>query len=231
MVPPGLRKTGFKKRMEASRLNGLLVPPAASVLDMSGRKIPVAIMHMARRENFRASQKAVSYLIRKGHKRIGAIQQSPESVDSIERFEGYCTALMTHGIKFDPALIAQTDWRHEIRGGRYGNPRDRGARAALKILRRKNRPTALFCANDETAMGALQAVRKLGLRCPQEVAIMGFDGLAAGELTDPSLTTVTPLLVRATEQAVKSLMRAIDGKSKALLRQDVPMTLLIRRSA
>ena len=119
-------------------------------------------------------------LIDRGHRRIGLITNAdPEYTASADRMAGYQQALETAGIAFEPALV------------RYGDFTPYGGDVAMTdLLKLTPRPTAFFLASDTVALGALQAIRRSGLRVPDEVALVGFDDVPLSDLIDPPLTTI-----------------------------------------
>lgn len=93
-----------------------------------------------------------------------------------------------------------------------------GSRQATEILLdSETRPKVIFAANDLMALGAMQALRDRGLSCPEDVAVMGFDGIVAGEVTSPPLTTVVKPSRRIGEEAFRLLMKTIAGEQGAHL--------------
>jgi LacI family transcriptional regulator len=123
------------------------------------------------------SRLATEHLISRGATRVAMIQGPPESGPA--RDEGYRSALVENGIAFDPALMVRGDWTR--RGGQ---------RAMHSLMARVDRPDAVFCANDLTAIGAVDAARDLGLAIPDDVAVVGFDDVDAATIVSPTLTTV-----------------------------------------
>ncbi len=127
---------------------------------------------------------ATEVLLRKGHRRVGFINDVGPMPASWGRLEGYKQALASYGMRFDPDLV------------RVGQPSNaaEGYRCALDLLRLPERPTALFCFNDSMAMGAYDAVKELGLAIPGDVAIVGFDNneLIAAQLHPPLTTMELP---------------------------------------
>jgi len=123
---------------------------------------------------------ATKYLLDKGHRRIGFINNVDDIPATTRRLEGYEAALASQAVAFEPQLVYCDQ---SIQEGGY--------RGAMELLRPENRPTALFCFNDRMAMGAYDAIRKLNLRIPKDIAVMGFDNqdLIAAHLF-PSLTTM-----------------------------------------
>ncbi len=122
---------------------------------------------------------ATEYLISKGHKRIGFINGEKWMDASTDRLKGYRQALARHGIVFDQRLLRHGDWLPF-----------KGYQLAQELLALSPRPTALFCANDLMAMGALEAAAELGLNVPGELSVMGYDDQELARYTHPPLTTL-----------------------------------------
>lgn len=145
---------------------------------------------------------ATALLLRQGHRRIGFINLEAELPAAIGRLEGYRRALATHGVPFDPSLV-----RHGI-----GNAHS-GYTYARELLGAHDRPTALFCATDRTAMGAYDAIRECGLTIPHDVAVVGFDNQTIiSEYLRPPLTTLQLPHYEMGQWAVRYLLaRAGEG--------------------
>jgi DNA-binding LacI/PurR family transcriptional regulator len=172
--------------------------------------------------NFQAAYMAVKHLIRKGHQRIGLIYTDDGAPDVVERVSAYKTALSDHRIAFDPTLVAE---------GAY--LADSGYDAAIQILKRPESEgmTALFCTNDEMAFGALRALKILGKVCPNDIAVMGFDGLSAGELVEPALSSVEQPFFEIAKAGTNLLFDLIEGRQTKPIQQTTPTKLIIRDSA
>jgi len=127
---------------------------------------------------------ATDVLLRKGHRRVGFINDVGPMPASWGRLDGYKQALASYGVPFDPGLV---------RAGQPSNAAE-GYRCALELLRLPERPTALFCFNDSMAMGAYDAIKELGLAIPRDVALVGFDNneLIAAQLHPPLTTMELP---------------------------------------
>lgn len=123
------------------------------------------------------SRAAVTHLIGRGARRIAMIQGPAES--GTARDHGYRHALSDRGIAFDATLMVRGDWtRH-------------GGRAAMRrLLALPEPPDAVFCANDLTAIGAMDVARELGRAIPEDLAVVGFDDVDAASMVHPRLTTV-----------------------------------------
>ncbi len=130
-------------------------------------------------DNRTGAYQAVRHLISLGHRRIAHIKGPASYQCSQERYQGYCQALMEAGLTPDPLLVAQGDF--EVLGGRT---------AAHLLFSMAERPTAIFAANDHMAWGVMEVAEELGLRVPEDVALVGFDNMATSAHKRPPLTTV-----------------------------------------
>jgi len=131
-------------------------------------------------DEYKGGYTATKYLLDHDHRRIGFINNVDDIPATAGRLEGYKDALKSYDVPFESSLVYCDQ---SIQEGGY--------RGALELLRQPNRPTALFCFNDRMAMGAYDAIRKLSLQIPDDVAVIGFDNqeLIAAHLY-PSLTTM-----------------------------------------
>ena len=122
---------------------------------------------------------AVTYLIEKGHREIGMIAGEVAPLDSINRVIGYRQALERNGLLFREDMVA------------LGPPEIEHGLGATKVLFARNpNLTAIFCYNDLLAMGAIKSCKAMGLRVPEDCAIIGFDNIRFAGLIDPALTTI-----------------------------------------
>jgi LacI family transcriptional regulator len=120
---------------------------------------------------------AVQYLVQEGHTRIGLVGWNPSSPPSIrQRKQGYLEAIRQNGLE---PYICESQLSRE---GGYA--------AVQKLLAGDRQVTALVCCNDETAIGAMNAIRSSGLRVPQDISLVGFDNIDSAAETNPPLTTV-----------------------------------------
>lgn len=123
------------------------------------------------------SHAATTLLIERGARRIAMIQGPAES--GTARVEGYRRALRESRRRYESALTVRGDWTRQ--GGR---------KAMHDLMALPKRPDAVFCANDLTAIGAMDAIHELGLTIPDDVALVGFDDVDAASIVNPALTTV-----------------------------------------
>ncbi|MGI5152270.1 LacI family DNA-binding transcriptional regulator [Plantactinospora sp. CA-294935] len=167
------------------------------------------------------SHAAVSHLIRRGARRIGMIE-GPEATGSA-RDEGYRRALREHGLAVEPELMVRGDWTR---------PGGRAAMHRLLALPPERRPDAVFCANDLTAIGAIDAAHERDLTVPDDVAVVGFDDVDAATIVNPPLTTVRNPAYQTGQSAGELLLSRMTGEYTGEGRTIVlPCPLVVRRSA
>jgi LacI family transcriptional regulator len=122
---------------------------------------------------------AVEYLIGLGHRRIAFIQGTAGTPSSVKRMAGFLDALNSAGVRPDDNLIIPGDYT------RVG-----GRKAMAELLNRPDPPTAVVCANDLSALGALEEAQLRGHKVPQSISIVGFDDIDEAALASPPLTTI-----------------------------------------
>jgi len=127
----------------------------------------------------RGGENATNALIAAGHRRIAFISGEPWMEASGQRMEGYERALRAAGIPVDPSLIVEGNFLPS--GGRT---------ATLKLMSSVQRPDAIFCANDLTAVGCYEALKELGEQVGQTIAVMGYDDQEIAQHLSPALSTV-----------------------------------------
>jgi LacI family transcriptional regulator len=157
---------------------------------------------------------ATMHLIENGHSRIGFINGEHWIEAAAERLKGYRQALSTADIPFDPALVRSGDW--QVAAG-YDN--------ALSLLDLPQRPTALFCANDLIAIGALDAARERKLAVPRDLSVVGYDDQDIARYTHPPLTTVLLPNYEMGHWAADSLIAQVRANhaSKAVIKMECPL--------
>jgi LacI family transcriptional regulator len=165
---------------------------------------------------------ATSYLIGRGHRRIGHISGDRRYATARGRLEGYRRALAEHGIAGDDALICGDDWAPEV------------ARAGVAhLLGLDDPPTAIFAASDDLAIRAIEALRAHGRRVPEDVAVVGFDDIQAASEVIPPLTTMRIPLLELGQRAADLLIDTIQSEHDNILPrlEIVPVELVRRESA
>ena len=144
---------------------------------------------------------AMRHLIALGHRRIGFITGDERLASALERHRGYLDMLAQAGLPRDNALVLKGNY---TQAGGY-----EGARALMTL---PSPPTAIFAANDLSAMGAMAALRNARLRVPEDVSVVGFDDIPAAEQNHPPLTTVRQPMQQMGRSAVNTLL-ALDCRA------------------
>lgn len=168
-------------------------------------------------DNVVGARTAVEHLLAAGRRRIAAITGPLGMIAGADRRDGYVAALEAAGRAVDPRLIVESDFTED------------GGYAAMKKLL-AHRPDAVFAASDTMAIGALRALRDARRRVPEDVALIGFDDIAAAERTDPPLTTVRQTIDQLGAAAVQLLLAQIDRPHEPRKRVLLPPALVVRAS-
>ena len=162
---------------------------------------------------------ATLHLLRRGAERVAMIQGPPHT--GVLRNQGYARALAEAGHRLDQRYTVPGDWTRQ--GGRT---------AMHRLMRISPRPDAVFCGNDLMAIGAMDAVRELGLTIPEDVALVGFDDIDAAALVSPALTTVDNPSYETGRSAGELLLSRMLGAYSGPRRTVVlPCQLIQRESA
>jgi DNA-binding LacI/PurR family transcriptional regulator len=169
--------------------------------------------------NEAGAYEATRHLLRMGHRQIAVITGPLHLGNAVERLEGFKRAVTEAGISIDPDYIQEARFE-----------RNSGHQAAIRLLRMIPRPTAIFACNDLMALGVFVAVRELGLRCPEDISLVGFDDLDFSEFTAPGLTTVHQPGYQLGTSAARLLVDKINGSKQAPKKIVLPCQLKIRNS-
>jgi DNA-binding LacI/PurR family transcriptional regulator len=169
-------------------------------------------------DNHAGARMATEYLLALGHRQIAHVTGATAPI-SDERLAGYRAALEEAGIGFDPALVATGDFT------------EGGGHAAMRtLLESRGRFSAVFCANDLSAMGALNAVLSSGRKVPFDLSIVGFDDLRLAPYTSPPLTTIHQPAAEIARFATELLLDLIQGIAPKTTRRLFAPTLVVRGS-
>ena len=181
------REASLARQLLTGGVDGLVlltgrIPEGLAEHAMSGQivavseTIPGSLLPTIAIDNEAAAAAAVAHLLGLGHRRIAHIGGPPGNVLTAQRARGWRKALAGAGIGEKPVFGDFT--------------MASGEAAMTALLTRTPRPTAVFCANDEMAIGAMKAARDAGLRVPTDLSIIGFDDISFAAFTDPPLTTI-----------------------------------------
>lgn len=199
---------------------------AADTLTSAGIKVVLFNRHPERYsvsfvgvDNEHGGYLATRHLLELGHRRVAFIRGTRGASTSIEREQGYRRALAEFGVEPDPALIGWGDYDPDV-----------ARTAADLLLRMKNRPTAVFAANDVMALSVIDAANALGLRVPEDVAVVGFDDIAIASHRLVGLSTIHGDLGQLSREATTLLLETISGNLTEPVRKILPVYLVVRRT-
>jgi DNA-binding LacI/PurR family transcriptional regulator len=169
--------------------------------------------------NWNGGLLAARHLLELGHRRIAVISGPEDVLCSRARVAGFRSAHDEAGVPLDPELV------------RYGNfAAYSGNDIGLELLRRPDRPTAIFAGSDIQAMGVMRAARQLGLDVPSDLSVVGYDNLPVATWIGPALTTVNQPLRDMAGTATRMLLDLARGEELATSRIDLVTELILRES-
>jgi LacI family transcriptional regulator len=171
-------------------------------------------------DNQKGAHLAVEHLINNGYKKIGIITGKSSVSTGKERFQGYRQGLLDHGLKFKEEYSSQGPFTQE-----------HGKKAAKKMLTLKNRPEAIFAASDNIAWGVMDAAGELGLKIPEDLAIVGFDDTNFSSNSNIRLTTVSQRKYEMGERGVQTLIDLIESQQSDYINKIVLEPRLIIRES
>ena len=169
--------------------------------------------------NWAGGLAAAEHLIALGHRRIAVITGPAYFHCSLARLDGFRSALDRAGIAADPALVRYGDF--SVEGG-LGH--------AAELLALPDPPTAIFAGNDQQALGAYEAARQCGLRVPEDLSVVGFDGLPIARWASPPLTTIWQPLAEMGTAAARMLGHLIEDRAPHPNRVELSTDLIVRAS-
>ena len=226
-----------RKILEEHQVNGLLlltwrIHPKFIEEALQGSDLPVVLINdyapqlkanIVYCNNKTGIQLALKHLLNRGYRKIGMLQGPDEdSLDARERQQVYIDLLREYNLSFDPAYFRKCDYFFE----------EDGYLKMMDIIHHaKPLPRALLCFNDDLAIGALKALKESWIKCPEEVAIIGYDGIERGKYVVPPLTTIRQPLERMGREMVQVLMGLMEGTLKGPVRKEFFPELVIRQSA
>ena len=142
------------------------------------------------------------HLVNLGHRDIGFIAGPRNHLSSRMRHEAFIKALESHGLKLLPEMVVEGEYTY-----------DSGIKAAHELLSRERRPTAIFAANDEMAFGAIKVAHQLGLKIPEDLSMVGFDGTSFSTFVVPSLSTIIRQTDRIARVATQKMLAQINAST------------------
>jgi LacI family transcriptional regulator len=171
-------------------------------------------------DNIGGASRMTRHLLSHGHRRVAILAGAPRNVDARERLRGWRQALREAGIEPDPALVIQGDFTEAS-----------GYDGARRVLELRERPTAIFAANDSMAIGALSALRDAAVAVPDEMAVAGFDDIPIARYVTPALSSVHVPIAELGERAMGKLLQTVGSKDRSTPRREVLETTLVIRGS
>lgn len=174
------------------------IPIVVTDARVSDSQIPIVYT-----DNIEGGRRATHHLFDQGYTRVGHIKGPDHITTAEDRYSGYKLALEERNIEFDSTIVQWGDYQTLS-----------GYEAMKRLLSMKHPPDAVFVANDLMALGALDAVRHSELKVPEDIGLVGFDGIPIIEVLQPRLTTIQQPFYEIGTLATKMLIEAIDGKKE-----------------
>ncbi len=222
---------GWERRY-LSRLSGTLIDGAVlvtpTVVDVNyGAPIVAIDPHTGQSglptidsDNLRGGQLATAHLLGLGHRRIAMLSGRPDLESSRLREQGYRQAMAVAGVPVSEDLV--------LVGGYDAQA---SAECTRTLLTSNDPPTAIFAANDVSAIAAIQAAVGLGLRVPADLSVVGFDNIPESALCTPPLTTVNQPIRQMGERSIQLLLRLMRGEQVEATHLTLQTDLVVRQSA
>jgi LacI family transcriptional regulator, repressor for deo operon, udp, cdd, tsx, nupC, and nupG len=213
----GLIFLGHRIPKPAAELVAALAPRCAPVVHGCeySPALGVASVHI---DNATAAADAMSHLYELGHRRIGVITGPLISPLSRDRLQGATTCARSRGADRD-MIVKNGDFTIES-----------GAALGELLIARGQRPTAIFCFNDEMAIGVITVARRSGLRVPDDLSVVGFDDIKFARHIDPPLTTISQPMREIGEGTMRLLLEILRGDEIKPVSVTLPHRLTLRGS-
>jgi LacI family repressor for deo operon, udp, cdd, tsx, nupC, and nupG len=211
----------FDGFLDTRRLHSIAGEGADLPLVAAYDELPDPQINSVLTDNLQAAERAVKHLYDLGHRQIGHISGPSRNNFPNERLVGFRKALFDHGLE------VRDDW---IVPGDYTGVT--GVSAGHRFAEMKDRPTAIFAANDEMAIGFVSTIRRHGLDCPRDFSVVGFDDMPMAEHFSPNLTTMRQPREQIGQMATDALINIVerDGKADQPIRIVLNSELIVRDS-
>lgn len=170
-------------------------------------------------DNKLGAKKMVQHLLQQGHGRIAYLGGPKLDSNAIERRNGFIEAITSAGLSLSPELLHYGDWQ-----------RASGWQSAQEFIKLDNPPTAIFCANDHMAIGAIQLLQKRGLNIPDDISVVGFDDTEMCEVVVPNLTTAKQPLELMGQLGAREVLRQIEEEFFSAKHVNLEPELVVRDS-
>ncbi len=216
----------YLSRLMGTLVDGaVLVTPTVTDVDSDGpvvaidphtgsTTIPTVTAH-----NLQGARAGVRHLVDLGHTRVAMVTGRVDLISAQLREQGFRDALGEAGIVVDESLVVHGAFEADV-----------AREAAYTLLRRPDRPTAIFAASDQMALAVLDVARELGIDVPTDLSLVGFDNIPESALSEPPLTTVEQPIREMGRTAVAMLIELIEGLTPTDLHRTLGTDLVLRRS-
>ena len=226
------RQRSHLQSLEARRVDGVILASSylrdPAVRHLRRQRVPYVLVNrysddgedpFVGADDLLGGEAATTHLVQLGHRRIGHLAGRPTVSTGVLRRRGYSAALAAAGLTPDPRLVVEAGYSEEG-----------GALAARRLLSLADPPTALFAVTDMAALGAIAAAQRLGLRIPEDVAIVGYNDIPLAARISPSLTTMHVPIHEFGSVAVGLLLEQIERDEPASRRVRFAPDLVVRES-
>jgi LacI family transcriptional regulator len=210
------KETQYLRVLMEKRVDGIILATTAgslqAVRDVRWRRIPLVLFDRelprvptdtVKVDSVFGGRLATDHLLSLGHTRIAIIHGPVVRSTGAERLQGYLDALRTAGVRRDPVLIREGNFKQ-----------DSGRDLARQLLDVSPPPTALFCTNNLMTVGALQTLQERGVRIPSDLSLVGYDDMEWWTLTHPPLTTVGQPVYDLGREAMRLLLGQIGANRR-----------------
>jgi DNA-binding LacI/PurR family transcriptional regulator len=217
--------------LRAKQVDGVVMIPDQEPMELiellHQARIPSVILehdlpaqHCITLDDLEGGHLGTRHLLSLRHERIGLIWRTPSSATSSLRFTGYRQALEASGVGFDPGLVVES-----------GPGQEAGYCAMQHLLGLANPPTAVFTHNDVLAIGAIHAIRSVGLSVPGDVSVVGYDDTVTSAYLGPPLTTVKFPKQEMGDRAAHMILQLAQHRDALPARTlTLPVELMVRAS-
>jgi LacI family repressor for deo operon, udp, cdd, tsx, nupC, and nupG len=202
----------FDGSLNTSALHGMVADGAPLPIVAAYDELPDPQINSVITDNRAAAIRAVQHLIDYGHKRIAHVSGPSRNASPNERFVGFVEAMASAGLEIRPEYMLPGDYTMQ-----------RGVEAANQLAALPEPPTAAFLGNDEMAIGFISQMRELGLDCPRDISVMGFDDINVAKHFSPPLTTMRQPREEIGRMATDGVIDIIEGVSG----QDRPLHVVL----
>lgn len=205
---------------ELADLKSPLVLIDYDISDIMANRLDRNHLSVINSKDYDGAMAAMRHLISLGHRDIGFLSGRLDTFSGRERYKAYESAMKEHGLRINPDHILRGEFLKQTAYEEAG-----------RLLRSGSLPTALFSANDDMAIAAMQALTEHGVRVPEDLSLVGYDDVPAASLLTPKLTTVRLPIYDISRAAVEAIGRMRQGGAASFGTVSFPTELIVRESS